>query len=141
MAAQLFALPAVELLGRFPCLVWGEPISSKSNPTFSPQARVFSAMYTILNIVLWLLNLFTILVFASVIMSLLVAFNIVNTRNQLVSAVWEFLYRITEPLLAPIRRVLPNIVLPNLGAIDISPMVLLLIIWIIEKVIVGIYGL
>jgi YggT family protein len=55
----------------------------------------------------------------------------VNTRNAFVSGVAEFLYRITEPLLAPIRNVLPNF-----GGLDISPIVLILIIMFIQKVIV-----
>jgi YggT family protein len=55
----------------------------------------------------------------------------VNTRNQFVSMVWDFLYRITEPALAPIRAIMPN-----LGGIDISPVILILIIIFIQKVIV-----
>jgi len=96
-------------------------------------------MYTLLSTVIWLLDLYVWLVIASVVMSWLVGFNVVNTHNQLVSVVVEFLYRITEPVLAPIRKILPNLVLPNFGAIDISPIILILIIWIIERVIVSIY--
>jgi YggT family protein len=54
----------------------------------------------------------------------------VNTRNQFVAAVVEFLYRITEPVLAPIRRLMPN-----LGGLDISPIILILIIILIQKLI------
>ena len=67
---------------------------------------------------------------ASAILSWLIAFNVVNTRNQFVSAVAEFLYRITEPVLAPIRRVLPS-----MGGLDLSPIVLILIIMFIQRVI------
>ena len=70
------------------------------------------------------------LVVAAVIVSWLVAFNVINTRNQFVSMVGEFLYRITEPALRPIRNALPN-----LGGIDISPVILFLIIIFIQKVI------
>jgi YggT family protein len=63
-------------------------------------------------------------------MSWLVAFNIINTRNDFARGLWEFLYRITEPALRPIRNVLPN-----LGGIDISPIILLLIIFFIQRVI------
>ena len=70
------------------------------------------------------------LVVAAVIVSWLVAFNVVNTRNQFVSMIGEFLYRITEPALRPIRNALPN---P--GGIDISPVILFLIIIFIQKVI------
>jgi YggT family protein len=54
----------------------------------------------------------------------------VNTRNQFVAAVAEFLYRITEPVLAPIRRFLPS-----MGGLDLSPIVLILIIMFIQRVI------
>jgi YggT family protein len=70
---------------------------------------------TVLNIYIWLL-------IASAVLSWLVVFNVVNTRNQGVIAVGNFLYRITEPLLRPIRRILPNF-----GGIDISPVVLILL--------------
>lgn len=74
---------------------------------------------------LWLFNklieIYSFLLLASVILSLLVSFGIVNARQPVVSAIGDFLYRITEPLLAPIRRRMPD-----LGQIDISPVVLLL---------------
>lgn len=75
--------------------------------------------------VLWLFNklveIYSFLLLAYVILTVLINFGIVNSRQPIVSAVGEFLYRITEPLLAPIRRRMPN-----LGPIDISPVVLLL---------------
>ncbi len=88
-------------------------------------------MRAVLDIVIIVLDLYVWLLIASAILSWLVAFNVVNTRNQFVSAVAEFLYRITEPVLAPIRNLMPN-----LGGIDISPIILILIIWLIERVIV-----
>jgi YggT family protein len=69
------------------------------------------------------LQLYVWLLIASAILSWLVAFNVVNTRNPVVAAVGEFLYRITEPVLRPIRNMLPA-----MGGIDISPVVLILII-------------
>jgi len=69
------------------------------------------------------LQLYIWLIIASAVLSWLVAFNIVNTRNQFVASVGEFLYRITEPVLRPIRNMLPD-----LGGIDISPVILILII-------------
>lgn len=69
----------------------------------------------VLSIYIWLL-------IASAILSWLVSFNIVNTSNRVVYAIGDFLYRITEPALRPIRRILPN-----LGGIDISPVVLILL--------------
>jgi YggT family protein len=87
-------------------------------------------MRAILDIILIVLDLYIWLLIAAAILSWLIAFNVVNTRNPFVSAVSEFLYRITEPLLAPIRNMLPN-----LGGLDISPIVLILIIMLIERVI------
>jgi len=68
-----------------------------------------------------IINIYTWIVIASAIMSWLVAFGVVNVRNQFIRMVVDFLYRITEPALRPIRRVVPN-----LGGIDISPVILLL---------------
>jgi YggT family protein len=62
-----------------------------------------------------------------VILSWLVAFNVVNIRNRFVAVVGDFLDRITEPALRPIRRVLPN-----LGGIDISPILLILLIYFVR---------
>ncbi|CAN5667267.1 YggT family protein [soil metagenome] len=68
-----------------------------------------------------LIELVTWVVIVSAIMSWLVAFGVVNTRNQFIRMVVETLFRLTEPMLRPIRRMLPN-----LGGVDISPVVLLL---------------
>ena len=78
-------------------------------------------MRAILDVILIALQLYVWLLIAAAVLSWLVAFNVVNPRNQFVATVGEFLYRITEPALRPIRNLLPN-----LGGIDISPMVLIL---------------
>jgi len=88
-------------------------------------------MRPIIYVLVQIITLYMYLLIAAAIMSWLVAFNVVNTRNQFVAAVAEFLYRITEPLLAPIRNFLPN-----LGGLDISPIVLILIIYFIQRVII-----
>ena len=88
-------------------------------------------MRAVLDVVMLALQLYVYLLIASAVLSWLIAFNVVNTRNQFVSTVWDFLYRITEPALRPIRNMLPN-----LGGIDISPIILLLIIYFIQSVIV-----
>ena len=87
-------------------------------------------MRAILEVILIVLDLYVWLLIASAILSWLIAFNVVNTRNQFVAGVVEFLYRITEPVLAPIRRLMPN-----LGGLDISPIILILIIILIQKLI------
>ena len=75
-----------------------------------------------LNILVWM-------VIVQAVMSWLVAFGVINTRNRFVYLVGDFLYRITEPLLRPIRRVLPD-----MSGIDLSPVVLLLAIVFIQNV-------
>jgi YggT family protein len=87
-------------------------------------------MRALLMVILLALQLYIWVVIAAAIFSWLVAFNVVNTRNQFVGAIGEFLYRITEPVLRPIRNMLPN-----LGGIDISPVILFLIIIFIQYVI------
>src|SRR6187551_3241858 len=84
------------------------------------------------EVVLIALEIYVWLLIAQAVLSWLIAFNVVNTRNQFVAMLWDFLYRITEPALGPIRRIMPN-----LGGIDISPVILILIIIFIEKVIVN----
>ena len=88
-------------------------------------------MCSILYVILIVLDLYIWLLIAAAVLSWLVAFNVVNARNQFVAMVGDFLYRITEPLLRPIRNMLPS-----LGGIDVSPVVLILIIILIKDVIV-----
>jgi YggT family protein len=87
-------------------------------------------MRAVLDVILLALQLYIYLLIAAAVLSWLIAFNVVNTRNQLVASFAEFLYRITEPALRPIRSILPN-----LGGIDISPVILILLIILIENVI------
>jgi YggT family protein len=88
-------------------------------------------MKAVLDIILLVLQLYIWLLIASAILSWLIAFNVVNTRNQFVAMVADFLYRITEPALRPIRNMMPN-----LGGIDVSPVILILLILLIENIIV-----
>ncbi|GEP06702.1 MULTISPECIES: YggT family protein [Methylobacterium] len=79
-----------------------------------------------MNAFIWLFDtvvqLFIYVLIASAVLSWLVAFNVVNVRNPIVAQIGEVLYRITEPVLRPIRNLLPN-----LGGIDISPIILILL--------------
>ena len=84
-------------------------------------------MIAIFYLILQILKLYSYVVIANVIISWLVAFNILNTSNRFVYAILEFTYRLTDPILNRIRRFLPN-----LGSFDISPIILLLLIWFIE---------
>jgi len=84
-------------------------------------------MIAIFYLALQLLKLYYYVVLANVVISWLVSFNILNTQNRFVYSVLEMTYRLTEPMLNRIRRFLPN-----LGSLDISPVILLVLIWFIE---------
>jgi YggT family protein len=92
----------------------------------------------LIQILIIALNIYVWMVIASAILSWLVHFGVLNTRNQVVSMIGEFLWRVTEPALRPIRRVMPN-----LGGIDISPIILILIIYflqlVLQNVLVSLY--
>jgi YggT family protein len=80
----------------------------------------------------YLVQLYVYIVIASVILSWLMAFGVVNPYNPTVRAIWQGLNAVTEPLLRPIRNVLPN-----MGAIDLSPVVLLLLCFFVQSVVLG----
>ena len=84
-------------------------------------------MIAVFYLALQILKLYSYVVIANVVISWLIAFNIFNTSNRFVYSILEFTYRLTDPFLNRIRRFLPN-----LGAFDISPIILLLLIWFIE---------
>jgi YggT family protein len=72
-------------------------------------------MRAILDVVLVVLDLYTWVIIASAVISWLVAFNVVNTGNTIVRTIWDMVYRLTEPLLQPIRRFVPQI-----GGLDLG---------------------
>ena len=84
-------------------------------------------MIAIFYLTLQILKIYSYVVIDNVVISWLVAFNVLNTQNRFVYSILEFTYRLTEPFLNRIRRFIPN-----LGAFDISPIILLLLIWFIE---------
>ena len=84
-------------------------------------------MRAVLDVVLLALQMYTWVVIIQAVLSWLMAFNVVNMRNDVVRAIANGLYQLTEPVLRPIRRVLPN-----LGGIDISPVVALLLIFFLQ---------
>ncbi|MGN6486887.1 MAG: YggT family protein [Devosia sp.] len=88
-------------------------------------------MRAILDLILVILNIYTWVVIAMIVMSWLISFNIINTRNQFVAAVWRILNQLTDPVLRPIRRYMPNF-----GGLDLSPLILFLAIFLIERVII-----
>jgi YggT family protein len=81
----------------------------------------------VIRVILALLDLYWWIIIISAIMSWLMAFNVINTYNRPVAMLVDVLYRLTEPVLRPIRHFLPNF-----GGIDISPVIVLLIIWFVQ---------
>ena len=88
----------------------------------------------LIQVALIVIELYMWAVIIGVVLSWLVAFNVVNTTNRFVVMVGDFIYRLTEPLLGPIRRMLPN-----LGGLDLSPMVLILGLIFVRGVIANLY--
>ncbi len=87
-------------------------------------------MVPLIEFIVYVIQLYIWVIIASAIFSWLIAFNVVNTQNRFVYSVADMLYRVTEPALRPIRSVLPN-----LGGIDISPVILILILMFITNVV------
>jgi YggT family protein len=89
-------------------------------------------MTRLLEFISYLIGLYMWVVIAAVIVSWLIAFNVINPYNPFVRTLWQALTAVTEPLLRPIRRLLPD-----LGGIDISPMILLLLCLGVQYVVIG----
>jgi len=87
-------------------------------------------MVPLIGFIVYVIQLYIWVIIASAILSWLIAFNVVNTSNRFVYSVADMLYRVTEPALRPIRSILPN-----LGGIDISPIILILILMFIVNVV------
>jgi YggT family protein len=81
----------------------------------------------VIRIVIAILDIYWYLVIIQAVISWLIAFNVINTYSRPVAMVLDFLYRITDPLLRPIRQFVPSF-----GGLDVSPVILLLIIWLVE---------
>jgi YggT family protein len=117
----------LEPKGTFPACGHGgqrlrsRPAEPPANYGSGRMSAVFWLIDTIINIYIWLL-------IAQAILSWLLAFGVVNRWNRGVSVIWDFLYRITEPLLRPIRSFLPNF-----GGIDISPVILILLLMFLRR--------
>jgi YggT family protein len=88
---------------------------------------------TLVDVVGYLISIVVMLVIAQFVMSLLITFNVVNMRNQFVEALWTAINALLDPILTPIRRIMPHT-----GAIDFSPMVLIIILTVLQKVLYGI---
>ena len=77
--------------------------------------------YTLFEIVSYLINLLVMLVIVQFVLSLLISFNVVNTHNEFVRAIWRAINAILDPVLRPVRRIMPDT-----GTVDLSPMVLII---------------
>jgi YggT family protein len=85
----------------------------------------------VLSFISYLITLYTWIIIASVVLSWLMAFNVVNAYNPFVRTLWNALNAVTEPLLRPIRRMMPD-----LGGIDLSPIILLLGCYFVQSVVI-----
>ena len=83
---------------------------------------LFELLFLLIGIAKWIL-------IAQVIFSWLIAFNVLDTRNRVVWSIGDFLHRVTEPALRPLRRFMPN-----LGPVDLSPLALFILLWLAEQV-------
>ncbi|MEZ5828334.1 MAG: YggT family protein [Hyphomicrobiales bacterium] len=79
-------------------------------------------MVPLIGFIVLIIDLYIWVIIAGAILSWLIAFNVVNTSNRFVYTIADMLYRVTEPALRPIRSIIPN-----LGGIDISPVILILV--------------
>jgi YggT family protein len=84
---------------------------------------IVQILYILLSIIWWIIVI-------QAVMSWLIAFNVINTHNDLVRSIWQALDKVTEPLYRPIRKILPDF-----GALDLSPLVVLLVLYILQTVV------
>jgi YggT family protein len=88
-------------------------------------------MTSLLLLVVQILDIYKYILIAAAVLSWLIAFDVLNTRSRAVYMISDFLNRVTEPVLRPIRRILPS-----LGGIDVSPIIAILLIWLIQDLII-----
>jgi len=96
-----------------------------SFPQNNNEAVLMNALVTLIDIVF---TMYIWLLIASALLSWLVTFNVINTQNRFVYTVMNFLWRVTEPALRPIRKIMPN-----LGGIDLSPIILILALFFVRQ--------
>lgn len=89
------------------------------------MAEVFIILQFVLNIIWWI-------IVVQAILSWLIAFNVINTHNDAIRGIWRGLDRLTEPLYRPLRKVLPDF-----GALDLSPLVVLLLIGLLQRLLMA----
>jgi YggT family protein len=112
-------------VGSRTCRLWGVGATWRSDTSFTGRR-----MLEFLGFISYLITLYTYVVIAVVIFSWLMAFGVINAYNPMVRSIWQALNAVTEPLLAPIRNAMPN-----MGGLDISPVILLLACYFIQTVV------
>jgi YggT family protein len=100
-------------------------------PTIESEFQMMNPFLWLIHTLIWA---YIYILIATAVMSWLIAFNVVNSYNPTVRMIWDFLLRITEPVLAPIRAVTPN-----LGGIDISPVILIIGLMFLDQLILWIF--
>jgi YggT family protein len=100
------------------------------NGYMSARSKLETSMIAVINTLLFIISIAWFLVIASAIFSWLYAFNVINANNQVIATIGRSLYQLTEPVYRPIRRILPNF-----GGVDLSPLVVLVILFFLEQVI------
>jgi YggT family protein len=90
---------------------------------------MFAALIDILG---YLISILTTIIIVQFVFSLLLVFNVISLSNTIVSSIWQSLNMILDPILKPIRRIMPDT-----GMIDFSPMVLIMLLWIIQRLLIG----
>ena len=88
-------------------------------------------MTSLLLLIVQILDIYKYVLIAAAVLSWLIAFDVMNTRSHVVYRINDFLNRVTEPVLRPIRRIMPN-----LGGVDVSPIIVILLVWFIQDLIV-----
>jgi YggT family protein len=81
----------------------------------------------LITVLIAAIDLYRYLVLGSIVMSWLIQFNVINTHNRAVYLIMDALYKVTEPVLRPLRRIMPNT-----GALDLSPVLLFFILWLVQ---------
>jgi YggT family protein len=97
----------------------------------SVNAKTETLMIPVLDTIMYALSIYIWILIAAAIFSWLYAFNVINSRNQFVDTIGRGLFNLTEPVLRPIRRFMPD-----LGGVDISPIVVFILIFLIQRLIV-----
>lgn len=90
-------------------------------------------MSTLLFLLLRLIDVYIWVLIAAAVFSWLIAFNVVNYHNRFIALIGDLLYKATEPLLRPIRNVIPA-----MGGLDLSPMILILLLWFAQKLLIDV---